>query len=675
MAIAPLAPVVEREHCVDYARASALEWLETNGLGSFAMGTVSGASTRRYHGLFVAALRPPVERVLLLAKLEETLWIDGASTALSTNQYPGVVHPRGFQHLVDFRVDPFPTWTFEVGPLRLEKQLLMPRGEQAAVVRYRSTRPCRLEVQPLVACRDYHALRAARDGFGESIITDARRVRIAPEVGMPPLWLHHDGSMQLDGGWNRQVEYLRELDRGFPFREDLYRVGTITLELEGDRSGRFVVASLDDSAWDATRTATAEWDERKRRRVEGLAAPRGEMQQLVARLLDAADTFLVRRRNGTPSVIAGYPWFTDWGRDTMISLPGLLIARGRLDEARDVLDGFLDHLRHGLIPNRFPDVVPGTQLGTPDGTVVTPEAPEYNTVDATLWWFQAVDAYLERGGDVSWVRRRAWPAALEIIDSHRRGTLHGIGVDPDDGLLRAGDANSNLTWMDARCDGRAITPRHGKAVEINALWYGALRATERWGDRFGEVRVARENARQADVVARSFAAAFWNPARECLYDVITDGVPDARLRPNQLLAVSLPSPLLSPAQRRKVVAAVEAALLTPFGLRTLAADDEGYVGRYRGDAAARDSAYHQGTVWPWLLGPFVRAYLAANGRTPATVERGRALLRPFLEHLESGCLGSVSEVFDGDAPHEPGGCPAQAWSVAELLQLALVDLA
>ena len=335
-------------------------------------------------------------------------------------------------------------------------------------------------------------------------------------------------------------------------------------------------------------------------------------------------------------MIAGYPWFTDWGRDTMIALPGILIARGRLEEAREVLRGFLAHLDGGMIPNRFPD---------------RGERPEYNTADATLWMFHAVQEYLQAGGDESFLRDEFFPAAKEIVRWHLTGTRHGIRVDPADHLLAAGEPGVQLTWMDT-----GATPRRGKPVEINALWYKALRLMEQWG--------AAESGREADLVRSAFQRSFWNQARGCLFDVV--GPDDASLRPNQIFAISLPFSPLAPEQQQAVVRAVEKHLLTPYGLRTLAPDEPGYIGRYAGGPAERDAAYHQGTVWPWLIGPFVRAYLAAFGRSETNLQHCRDLLRPLEAHLEEACLGSVSEIFDGDPPHRPGGAPAQAWSVGEL---------
>ncbi len=657
-----LAPIaVDRERCVDFERSSHLEWLETNGTGGFAMGTVSGANTRRYHGLLVASLRPPVERLVVLAKLDETVSIDGANLALGTNQYPGTLHPTGFRHLVGFRLDPFPIWTFEVSGARLEKKVFLVQGEQTVVIQYQSTRTCGLRVQPFLAFRDYHSLAKANASFNASVRESQqpglRTLSVRPYRGRPELHLRYsDGGrpFERDGGWHYNTEYLEELDRGLDFREDLYRIGTLHLQLAPD-SPVWIVASLEpDQRIDGDAVKRLERLERLRRPIPS------QVDMMASRLLSAADQFIVKRADGNPTVIAGYPWFTDWGRDTMIALPGLLLARGRHAEAREVLRGFLHHVSQGLIPNRFPD---------------QGEQPEYNTADATLWMFQAVQSYLQSGGDRGFLAEEFYPAARAILRWHWKGTHNGIAIDERDGLLIAGGEGTQLTWMDAKVEGRVVTPRHGKPVEVNALYYNALRLMAQWARSLEAAQDAAIYELEAATVKDSFEAAFWNEQRQCLYDVLTPIGPDARLRPNQLLAVSLPFQLLAPARRVAVVRAVEAALLTPVGLRTLARGDPGYVPHYRGGVAERDGAYHQGAVWPWLLGPFIRAYLRVFGNNSVNVAYCRALLRGLEKHLEEGCLGTISEIFEPEPPHRAVGAPAQAWSVAELLQVLRVDLA
>ena len=651
---------VGRKVCVDYARSSRLEWLESNGAGGFAMGTVAGANTRRYHGLLVASLRPPVDRHVLLSRLEEVVSDGSIETPLGTAQYPGTLHPAGYRNLIEFRLDPFPTWVYDVGGAHVEKQVLLVQGEDTVVVQYRATRRRSLRISPFLAFRDYHSLthsNLALDGsVREEGTPGALVLRVRPYAALPELRFHvtPGASFTPAGIWYRDVQYVEEQERGLDFVEDLWRMGTLAVEV-GPEAPVFVVATIGGRQVDAAAVESLSAAERELRR------PRSQ-DRFTARLEVAAEQFIARRATGEPTVIAGYPWFTDWGRDTMIALPGLLLARGRLDEARQVLRGFLAFLDRGLIPNRFPD--------RPE------EKPEYNTVDATLWLFQAVYAWLQAGGSATFLRDEFLPAGKEILRWHREGTRHGIHVDPADHLLAQGEPGVQLTWMDARVGERVVTPRHGKPVEINALYYNALRLMSLWTHACGDAESAASYASEADAVERSFEQAFWNPERRCLYDVVgPDGRPDPSIRPNQIFALSLPFPLLRPDQQQDVVRAVEEKLLTPYGLRTLAPGEPEYASRYGGNPAERDGAYHQGTVWPWLLGPFIRAYLVAFGRTPETLARCRDLLAPLEAHLDQACLGNVSEVFDAEPPHRPGGCPAQAWSVSELLRVLAVDLA
>ncbi|HKA91078.1 MAG TPA: glycogen debranching enzyme N-terminal domain-containing protein, partial [Haliangiales bacterium] len=412
MALPPLR--VPAAVVADLAAGSSLEWLETNGLGGFAMGTAAGLSTRRYHGLLVASLRPPTERIMTLARLDETLVLPDGGVELATVKYPGIVAPAGHYYLTGFRCDPFPTWTWEVAGVRVEKQVFLVHGQNAVVVRYRADRPVDLVVSPFLAFRDYHSLAAANAAFSGDATDEPgpgrRAVRVKPYASLPALRLVHGGGALLrDGGWYYRAEYDEERERGLDYQEDLYRLGGIPLAVAPDAPG-WIVATLDGGDWDAAAVEGAEASERARRRP-------GADDPFVARLAAAADAFLVRRADSTPTIIAGYPWFTDWGRDTMISLPGLLVARGRLDDARRVIAGFLVHLDRGIIPNRFPD---------------RGEEPEYNNVDGTLWMFQAMHAYLEAGGDRRFLVEQFYPAGREIIRWHRRGTHHGIVVDGSD---------------------------------------------------------------------------------------------------------------------------------------------------------------------------------------------------------------------------------------------------
>ena len=656
------APIdVPREVCTLYPRSSRLEWLLTNGTGGFAMGTVAGSSTRRYHGLLVASLHPPVERVVTLARLEETALTDQGAVPLSVNQYPNTLYPDGYTRLIRFTLDDGPVWTWSVGDVLIERRVLLVPGEQTVLVRYASSAPVRLRVEPLLAFRDYHSLThrnpSAWTGFEEQTVPGGRVVRFRPYPSLPSLRVAHRGeAFQGAPVWHENVEYLEELDRGLDFREDLLLPGSFELQLLPGRP-QLVAATVEPAAPLDLDALGAHF---RRAAPVGPAAVSRPLRHAEepgegrARLERAADAYLVRRADRSATVIAGYPWFTDWGRDTMISLPGLLVARGQLDLAREVLEGFLAHLDGGLVPNRFPDAA---------------GPAEYNTVDATLVMFQAVHAWEQAGGSPAFMREVFYPAACGIVDAHLRGTHHGIKVDPMDGLLVAGGPGSNLTWMDARVDGVPVTPRHGKPVEVNALWYNALRLSERWARQFHDGPRARSFGREADLVASAFDRAFWNDARRCCFDVILPEGPDARLRPNQLFAVGLPFPLLDGRRRAMVLEAVEAALVTPVGLRTLARGEPGYRPVYRGPPSERDSAYHQGLVWPWLVGPYVDALFAVRGDSMETRGRARAAIHSLLARMETACLGQLPECFEPEPPFRPVGAPAQAWSVAEVLRV------
>ncbi len=603
----------------DFAHSSHLEWLETNGTGAFAMGTVAGVNTRRYHALLVASLAPPVERYATLSRVEEELVLGDAFFALGACQYPGAVAPQGYQYLYDFQPEPCAMWIYEVDGAKIEKQVYLVEGRQAVVLRYRADRACTLRVRPFLAYRDYHSLTHANESLNGGVEQWAGIVRIEPYASLPPMEFHCPAQFSSDGHWYRNIEYLEDLDRGLDFREDLYTPGFFTLELQ---PGEWIEIC---ASVDGTRGGDA-------------PAVKG-------------DPFIVRRADGKLTIIAGYPWFTDWGRDTMLSLPGLLIAKGRLQEAREIIEGFLEHRNKGIIPNRFPD---------------SGEVPEYNTADATLWMFQAVRQWLEAGGDHIFLRDVFYPAAKEIIDWHMRGTWFGIGVDPEDGLLNAGVPGTQLTWMDAKIGDWVVTPRHGKPVEVNALWHGALCLMAEWGREWNDSADAAQYAAAADRVRRSFREKFWNPTRGYLNDVLHSEGPVDKLRPNQIFAVSLPYDLLTEEQQRQVVLTVRDRLLVREGLRTLDRDDPDYRPRYEGAPHERDGAYHQGTVWPWLLGPYIDAYLRAFGPTAPNLAMCRSLLVQLEQDCtQRGCLGSIAEIYDAEEPRYPRGCPAQAWSVAE----------
>jgi predicted glycogen debranching enzyme len=644
--------------CTDLSAARTREWLETNGLGGFASATITGQNTRRYHGLLVAARRPPTERMMLLSKLEETLIINGEAVELSTNQYPGTVHPQGYRHLRGFRLDPFPVFTFRVGEVELEKTVLMLRGDNTTVVRYRLTAPpdaaAKLVLRPLVAFRDYHALQRESDP-PPFVDIEEGLVRVAPAGSDMVLHLAHDAATVYgESVWYRNFEYLEEQARGFDFREDLFNPCALSFELKNGQFANVIASARRHKAAEAGDFAHHE--QARRHAYKGAQ----ETDEYVRALYAAANQFIVRRGRDRATVIAGYHWFTDWGRDTMIALPGLALTTERHDIARDILLAFAEHVSRGMIPNRFPDTAG--------------DAPEYNTADATLWFFHAVHQYLERTGDETFVHEHLYTHLREIINWHERGTRYRIKVDTD-GLLHTGEAGVQLTWMDAKVGDWVVTPRTGKPVEIQALWYNALCVMSNLAVRFHDAATNSQCALLASRALAAFNDKFWHDEGGYLYDVLNDdGTADASLRPNQIFAASLPFTMLAPERMRAVVAAVEDSLLTPYGLRSLAPQHPDYRPRYEGDSLSRDGSYHQGTVWAWLIGPFITAYLKTHQHAPAAKEQARAWLAAFRAHLCEAGLGQVSEIFDADPPHTPRGCIAQAWSVAELLRCEVEEL-
>ena len=626
------------------------EWLLTNGTGAFADGTVVGMNTRRYHGLLVAATVPPVGRVVTVNRLGETLTLDGDEAhphELAVNTFAdGVVHPHGEQYLTRFTLEDDARWGYVVDGVRVDKHVQLVWGRQAAAVRYTVYagtapdglgRPFKLDVRPFLSLRDFHSLRrAAQVSF--SVTASDGRVTVADD--RKAVTVTADGATYAESPdwWYGQV-YPVETERGQDDREDLFTPGVFTLQGRGRGTCTLWIA-LD--AADAFGTYDAELAKRP-----AAPMPPRPTSRTVNQLARAAADFVVARKSpdGSPgtTVIAGYPWFSDWGRDTMISLPGLLLVTRRFAEAKKVLTVFAQYVDGGMIPNRFNDYT---------------DVPEYNTVDASLWFVHTAFEYARLSGDDDTLAGVLMPACRKIIDGYRAGTRYHIGVDPADGLVHQGDDETQLTWMDAKTGGVVFTPRQGKPVEINALWHHAL-------------LLMREDELAAQV-ADSFRAKFWLGDDAGLADVIHDGQPDRRIRPNQIFAASVPNSPLTLDQQKAVVAVVQRHLLTPVGLRTLAPSDPGYKGRYTGDQFHRDGAYHNGTVWPWLIGPFLDAYLKVNDRSPAAVTQAKQWLKPLVAHLaDEGCIGQIAEIFDGDELRRPVGCYAQAWSVAEVLRVAV----
>ena len=636
---------VPRSTCIDLAESERLEWLETNGIGGYASGTVSGIRSRRYHGLLVAATRPPLGRAVLLSGFEETVSIGGKKFALSTARYEKAVSPEGYKFLKDFRLDPYPIWTFSIDGIEIERRIFMPHGENTAVMSWavlNANTDASLELIPMLAYRDHHHLRHETANFPYDYQVDIGTVRFAGFDGFPALNLACNAA-KIDelGVWYRDFAYTIEKERGFDFTEDVFAPCTFGFDLA---KPAVVIASTEKHTFEDA--AELEQNELKRRKqVLALSEPKDETDELIAA---AADQVIVARGTGK-TVIAGYHWFDDWGRDTMIALPGLTIANGRPEIAREIILEYFNYISQGMLPNRFTS-----------GN----ETPDYNTVDGTLWFFEAIRAYTQATGDLDLIKGDLFLKLVNVIRWHLEGTRYGIRVD-DDGLLAAGVPGENLTWMDAKIGDKVITPRLGKAVEIQALWYNALRVMESFAERFDEDRTRTRFSDLASRAKESFEEKFWNAELGCLYDVINGETKDASVRPNQIFAVSLFYPILKGERACAVVDRVEKDLLTPKGLRTLAPYDPKYIGKYVGGPVERDSAYHQGTVWAWLIGPFIDAYLRVHGDEGDVIESARKMLTGLEEHLQDTMLGSLSEIFDGDAPHAAKGAAAQAWSIGE----------
>lgn len=669
----------DSEICTNYESASSREWLEANGIGGYASSTISGANTRRYHALLTAATRPPLGRITMLSKFEETVTIDGESYELSSNQYHDKVFPEGYKSLKSFRLDPFPIWTYEIGGNEIEKAIFMVYGANTTVCQwsvvsgqrsekepttkaveekstgnkeestgYRLSTSDRsqitLELKPLLSFCDYHHLQREDPNFDLNYEVAENLVTVRPYESMPPMFLAHNGAeIEKTGFWYRDYEYAIEKERGFDYTEDLFQPFSLKFDLNEPAT---VIASIETKELFNVYAAQQKEIERRANLIEIAEADDDFTKNLVL----AADQFIVSRGEGQ-TVIAGYPWFSDWGRDTMIALSGLTLATNRPEIARNIILEFSRHISEGMIPNRFPD---------------TDDKPEYNNVDGTLWYFEAIRAYVEKTGDYDFVRENLYEKLAEIISRHLQGTRYNIHVDTD-GLLYAGQAGTQLTWMDAKYGDTVFTPRIGKPVEIQALWYNALKTMAEFAAKFGDEKDEKLCLSMATTAKSSFDRVFWNDSQDCLYDVVGNNDRDGAVRPNQIFAVSLHHQILDDQTKaRKVVEKVEKELLTPVGLRSLSPNDPQYCPIYIGSPYKRDSSYHQGTVWGWLIGGYVDAHRKVF---PEREEKITDVLAGFKTHLTEAGIGQISEIFDGDAPHHPRGCFAQAWSVAEVLRV------
>jgi predicted glycogen debranching enzyme len=659
--------IFERDTLQDFESSARREWLVANGIGGFACGTIAGINTRRYHGLLVASLNPPVQRTLLLAKLDVTATYRGRSYSLATNQFAdGTISPRGFVHLDSFALDgQLPVWTWLIGDALLEQRVWMAHGQNTTYIGFRLIRgseSVQLDVAPLCAYRDFHS---HHRGYRDTLVTAADGgIRVDAFFGAVPHRLLADrGAWQIAPQWYWNFKHPVESARGLDDLEDLVCPARLRVTLDPGIATTIIATCETTEPLPASVSLKAEQARQsdlvstaRSRGLLGAAADDATVRQLVI----AADQFIVGRQAGT-TVIAGYPWFSDWGRDTMIALPGLTLATGRPEIAATIIRTFAQFVSDGMLPNLFPDA------GHP---------PEYNTVDATLWYFVAIDEYLRATNDRA-LLEDLYPTLRSIVRWHQRGTRYSIQVDEADGLLRAGEPGVQLTWMDAKIGDWVVTPRTGKPVEINALWFNVLMIMRDFATQLGDPQAAAEYETAARRCARSFRERFWFAQGGHLYDVV-DGPQgnDESLRPNQIFAVSLRHALLEGERARSVVDVCAKHLWTPVGLRSLAPQlvrggnavpqttEPRYAGAYVGGPRERDAIYHQGTVWSWLLGPFVCAHYRVYG----DLAQARTYLDGIRSHLRDACVGQISEIFDGDPPFTAAGCFAQAWGVAEILR-------
>lgn len=642
---------ISRDILNDFNQVNSREWLETNGLGGWAGSTLSGMHTRRYHSLLMAATNPPTERVSLLSKLDETLVVGSNRIELSTTDYGDVVCGHGYKHLTSFQKKIFPEWVFEVGEIKLKKTVAMSYGANTTLISYEvieADQLFQMELLPLVAMRGYHALTQHNEHINSDANFSNHTLEIKAYDHVPSLFIQVPGAtFNASPNWYYHLHYAVEQYRGMEDQEDLFSYGYFTVTLK--KGSKIVIVVSTDDCSEADGKAIMQEEIQRRKKLVGK-----DTEVLASGLLTlAADQFIVTRGEDLKTVIAGYHWFTDWGRDTMISLPGLCLSTGRYEEAKKILQAFAGHVSMGMLPNRFQD------NGAP---------PEYNNVDGTLWFFNAVYLYLEATNDKQFVLKEIFPVLTEIIDWHYKGTRYQIKVDAD-GLLSAGEEGQQLTWMDARIGSWVVTPRMGKPVEIQALWYNALRIYSELAILNRKKKTADNYNHKAALLKEQFLLKFWNESKACLNDVIDqDGTVNEDVRPNQILALSLPFPLIEGQYAVNVLNLVEAELYTPMGLRSLDLHNRAYTPHYGGDMVKRDSAYHQGTIWSWLLGPYIDAMMQHLEKDFAT-QKSKQCIQNFIYHFGESCIGSVSEIFDAEFPHTPRGCIAQAWGVAELLRV------
>lgn len=666
----------------DVEKGMSLEWILTNGLGGYASSSVLGINTRKYHGVLVASFNPPVDRRVMLSKLDEQFSVDSQIYPLGSNEFSDGIYPKGYENLESFSQFPFPTFTYSVGNMQLTKTIVMPYQKNATVVFYEAFSPLKrsvtLQIFPLVNSRHFHET-TNKDKLGWSLFqeTASGKTRLQTAKPQSTLIVSSTAGRYVAGKdrWVEGIFFRRDSSQGTACYDDCYVPGGFEIELKPEEKKEFYLVAVADKDAEECEGIHASIRERLRGCETFCQKESGRLVNLLTRfhsqhptvlqkewlewLIIAADSFVVKRSSTrTRTVIAGYHWFEDWGRDSLISLPGLTLVTGRFDDAREILLTFKHYCSNGIIPNRFPDK---------DG-----EKPIYNTVDATLWYFNAVLQYLKYTADFNFVQQKLWTTLQSVVDHHMQGTINNIHMD-NDGLITHGP---QLTWMDAMVGNNPITPREGKAVEIQALWYNALRIMELLANHFGEHDSGEQYRSLAEEAAKSFKQKFWNEEKNYLFDAVTSESRDASLRPNQIFSVSLDFSMLDKTKQAAVVSIVNKKLWVACGLKTLSADHPEYRRRYVGNWAERNYAYHNGTAWPWLIGPFVTAFLKVKNFDPEwRAFAFNNFLQPlFKRRLYDGGVGTLGEVFDGAPPHLPGGCIAQAWSVAEPLRAYVEDV-
>jgi glycogen debranching enzyme len=706
----PLHPslIMSKDHFFTFEEGITKEWLVTNGQGGYASSTIIGANSRRYHGLLIASFPPHLDRRLILSKIEEVVSYKGEEFYLGVNRYPNTIHPQGHRHLINFRQDPFPLFTYQLKDALLEKEIFMPRNQKTVAVIYRLLEgrgQVSLRLYPFLQCRSHHDLRREDRDYPRLIsLKESGFVWTPPELPEAFAMSAPDAGFTLSPDWYYNLQYDRERERGFPFEEDCFCPGYF----EGQIVCNFPLALWAScppppDPYSTSQIETLYQKEKESKTKLGGGTSGKETAALSLRgaqrrsnlkvgtiyelplqnrdcfatlamtaeeaLLSAAQNFKGQDGQGNPLVIAGYPWFGHWGRDALVSLPGLFLVNGHFQEAKELLLFLGRHCQEGLIPKSFSE-----EEGRPD----------YASADTSLWFIYALHRYIGATGDGETLQNLL-PITEEIITAYQKGTSYGINMDQD-GLIWAQAPELSLTWMDTPTEAGEAQPllRAGKAVEVNALWYNALGAYEQLPALAG--KKSKGGARRVPSggnallsprhiraltqrVRENFNQLFWDPRRGYLYDVISPQGADGALRPNQIFSISLPFPVLEEQKWKPVFDQCWGELFTPWGLRSLAPSDPCYRGRYLGDPLQREEAYHQGTIWPWLLGPFFTAFFKIYGRTPPSLKLARELITPLLLHLEDAGLGYISEIFDGDPPHRPKGCIAQAWSVAEVLRV------